>query len=246
MSNIDQPNDPVLLERWRDWLLGNCSTLPISHQTSMGKPFARRCEEVQRELAHYLYSDPVLGDWLVPADRYASGSVGALHLGTQEFDAVVRYSCGIAWPLRSIYVSVLRLLGATVDHHGWVLALARPVAPSAWQLSSLSAQQVRFLARVLRMLHVAGWRGYSGSNYRDPLGFWYDLGLQSWLLTQWREQCPGQPFPAEWRLALDEFSLPGPAPATARRPQQYSFGHRDDSSWERQGSLLTTGLDTAN
>ena len=49
MSHIYQPNDPALLQRWRDWLLGNCSTLPIPHQTKMGPPFARRRDEVQRE-----------------------------------------------------------------------------------------------------------------------------------------------------------------------------------------------------
>lgn len=113
MSNIDKPIDPVLLKRWRDWLLGNCATLPIPHRTKMGKPFARRRDEVQRELAHYLHSDPVLGDLRIPAIRYDSGSPGALYLGTHEFDAVVRYGCGLH--LRGIYVSVLKLLGATVE-----------------------------------------------------------------------------------------------------------------------------------
>lgn len=242
MSHIDKPNDPALLQRWRDWLLGNCSTLPIPHQTKMGKPFARRRDEVELELAHCLHSDPVLGDWLIPADRYDSGTPGAPYLGTHEFSAVVRYGCELH--LRGIYVSVLKLLGATVDHHGWVLALAKPQETSAWQLPSLSAHQVRLLARILRMLHLAGWRGYSRSNYQDPLGYWYDLGLQSWLLTQWREQCPHQVFPQEWTLALDKFSLPGPVPDGALRPRQYSFGHRDDHSWERQRTHRTTGLDT--
>jgi hypothetical protein len=191
MSIVDSAGTSRLLAAWREWLLHG--RWPSDFLLAMPPHLPRWSSSEPPHITEQLAADPALADWFFPADRYTSctsrlGWDTPLLTTGQVLDLLDGgQPLGLDEQLRKFYADFLATLEASVDHHGWVRS-ENSCETAGASLLQLSEAQVRAVARVLRFLHLAGWRGNSKSGESDPFDFRYDAGLHAWLRENWTRQ----------------------------------------------------------
>lgn len=191
MSIVDSTGASGLLAAWRDWLLHG--HWPSDWVRALPPQLPRWSGSEPPHITEQLVADPALVDWFFPADRYTSGAgrprwdIPGLTTG-QVLDLLDGgQPLGLDERLRRFYVDFLATLNASVDHHGRVRAEPSRESGGA-SLLQWSEVQVRAVARVLRFLHLAGWRGNGQPGEKDAFDFRYDAGFYAWLRESWTRQ----------------------------------------------------------
>lgn len=207
VTSVTEPVVPWAhgLRAWASWLEGNepvrvlLPPLPAlrSFQTSFD-----RILRTQPQLSEHIF------DWVFPADRYeaepTARRLGKLSLPL-DYKGVRRV---LDTPkvnehlLRAFYAGALATFDAQVDHRGHIHG-THGTKHLGLQLLQANPVQVRQLARLLRFLHLAGWRGFDYDGKRDPWDHSYARGLlqgleRAWLSAGGRDE----ELPQVWRQAL--------------------------------------------
>lgn len=192
------------LQAWTRWLTGEHTAAaplpPLPDLYSIEKSFSRLMS------AQPAWADEVF-DWVFPADRYSCEATldRLLSLSTPVTAGIVRQVLDTPKVnehlLRSFYASYLHSLGASVDHHGWVYP-DHGSAVLGDRLQSLDEAGRRRVARLLRFLHLAGWRGFSYDGAYDRYDFSYAHGLSQALERAWEAGQERKPYPRPWRDAM--------------------------------------------
>lgn len=191
MSIVDSAGTSRLLAAWREWLLHG--RWPSDLVLAMPPHLPRWSSSEPPHITEQLLADPALADWFFPADRYTSCTsrpgwdIPQLTTG-QVLDLLDGgHPLGLDEQLLKFYVDFLATLKASADHHGSVHSEHSGKNGGA-SLLQLNEALVRAVARVLRFLHLAGWRGSSKTGENDPFDFRYDAGLHAWLRESWTRQ----------------------------------------------------------